>query len=187
MLASLICDHLALPRAIRNCSDGKASGTVFCRRSFYLLTVSAEPLAGNDIRSLPVTTFVLALVTGLVFLAGDFFMIPVVMRPLFQKHLGAGMVDSLRLMPAFLFYIIHIGGLVYFAGLPATRDGSAFTALVNGALIGLIAYSCYEMTSHTIMRDWHINLVLVDLTWGVIISALSAWLGALAALWWIAR
>jgi uncharacterized membrane protein len=135
----------------------------------------------------PVTVFVLTLVTGLVFLAGDFFMIPMVMRPLFQKHLGGQMVDSLRLTPAFLFYLIHIGGLVYFAGMPAMRDGSAVTALVNGALIGLIAYSCYEMTSYTIMRSWHINLVLIDLTWGVVISGLSAWLGALAALWWIAR
>jgi uncharacterized membrane protein len=134
-----------------------------------------------------VSIFVLAAVTGLVFLAGDFFMIPAVMRPLFQMHLGGQLADSLRLTPALLFYLIHIGGLVYFAGLPAMRGGSAVTALVNGALIGLIAYGCYELTSHTIMRGWHINLVLVDLTWGVTISALSAWLGALAALWWIAR
>lgn len=133
------------------------------------------------------TPFVLALVTGLVFLAGDFFMIPMVMRPLFQKHLGAQMLDSLRLAPAAAFYVIHIGGLVYFAGVPAIKDGSAVTALVNGALIGLIAYGCYEMTSHTIMRNWHINLVVIDLIWGVVISGVSAWAGALAALWWLAR
>ncbi len=133
------------------------------------------------------TIFVLALATGLVFLAGDFFMIPIVMRPLFQTHIGEGMVDTLRLAPAILFYLIHIGGLVYFAGLPATRDGSAVTALVNGALIGLIAYGCYELTSYTIMRDWHISLVLTDLIWGIVVSGLSAWLGALAALWWIGR
>jgi uncharacterized membrane protein len=130
---------------------------------------------------------VLAIVTGLVFLAGDFFVIPMVMRPLFQEHLSTQMLDTLRLTPAFLFYLIHIAGLVYFAGMPAVRDGSAMTALVNGALIGLIAYSCYEMTSYTIMRDWSIRLVAVDLTWGVVISGLSAWLGALAALWWVAR
>jgi uncharacterized membrane protein len=152
-----------------------------------LNSAAAAPLTGNDIRNLPVTILFLALVTGLVFLAGDFFMIPMVMRPLFQKHIGGQMVDSLRLTPALLFYLIHIGGLVYFAGLPAIKDGSAVTALVNGALIGLIAYGCYELTSHTIMRDWHINMVLIDLIWGVVISALSAWLGALAAMWWLAR
>jgi uncharacterized membrane protein len=135
----------------------------------------------------PVDIIILAIVTGLVFLAGDFFMIPMVMRPLFQEHLGAQMLDTLRLTPAFLFYLIHIAGLVYFAGLPAMRDGSATIALVNGALIGLIAYSCYEMTSYTIMRDWGIRLVVIDLTWGVVISGLSAWLGALAAMWWVAR
>jgi uncharacterized membrane protein len=135
----------------------------------------------------PVDILVLAVVTGLIFLAGDFVMIPAVMRPLFQEHLGTQMLDTLRLTPAFLFYLIHIAGLVYFAGMPAVRDGSAMTALVNGALIGLIAYSCYEMTSYTIMRDWSIRLVAIDLTWGVVISGLSAWLGALAALWWAAR
>jgi uncharacterized membrane protein len=135
----------------------------------------------------PVDILVLAIVTGLIFLAGDFVMIPAVMRPLFQEHLGTQMLDTLRLTPAFLFYLIHIAGLVYFAGMPAVRDGSAMTALVNGALIGLIAYSCYEMTSYTIMRDWSIRLVAIDLTWGVVISGLSAWLGALAALWWAAR
>jgi uncharacterized membrane protein len=134
-----------------------------------------------------VTIFVFALVTGLVFLAGDFFMIPMVMRPLFQKHLGAQMLDSLRLAPAALFYLIHIGGLVYFAGLPAIKDGSAVTVLINGALIGLVAYGCYEMTSHTIMRDWHINLVLIDLAWGIALSGISAWIGALATLWWMGR
>ena len=133
------------------------------------------------------TTLLLVLVTGLVFLAGDFFMIPMVMRPLFQKHLGAQMLESLRLAPAAAFYVIQVGALVYFAGLPARRDGSAVTALVNGALIGLVAYGCYEMTSHTIMRDWHINIVLIDLIWGVVISGVSAWAGALAALWWLAR
>lgn len=128
-----------------------------------------------------------AIVTALVFLGGDFFMIPLVMRPLFQEHLGAQLLDSLRLTPAVLFYIIHVAGLVYFAGLPALRQDAPMTALVNGALIGLIAYSCYEMTSHTIMRDWSMKLVVIDVSWGVFLSAVSAWAGTITALWWVGR
>jgi uncharacterized membrane protein len=125
-------------------------------------------------------------VTALVFCIGDAFMIPLVMRPLFQSALGSQMLETLRLGPAALFYLIHIGGLVYFAGLPATRGGTAMAAFANGAVLGLVAYSCYEMTSWTIMRNWHSTLVLVDVTWGTMLSGTAAWLGAIAARWRLA-
>jgi uncharacterized membrane protein len=119
-------------------------------------------------------------VTALTFCIGDAFMIPLVMRPLFQSALGNQMLETLRLGPAALFYGIHVGGLAYFAGLPATRGGTAMEALANGAVLGLVAYSCYEMTSWTIMRDWHGTLVLVDIVWGTVLSGTAAWLGAIA-------
>jgi uncharacterized membrane protein len=121
-------------------------------------------------------------VTALAFCIGDAFMIPLVMRPLFQAALGNQMLDTLRLGPAALFYLVHIGGLVYFAGLPVLRGGGATAAFVNGAVLGLVAYSCYEMTSWTIMRDWNSSLVLVDIAWGTVLSGTSAWLGAVVAL-----
>jgi uncharacterized membrane protein len=61
------------------------------------------------------------------------------------------------------------------------RDGNLMKAGLNGTILGFIAYSCYEFTSWTIMRDWHVGLVVADLTWGTAISGLSAYAGALAA------
>jgi uncharacterized membrane protein len=119
-------------------------------------------------------------VTALVFCIGDAFMIPLVMRPLFQSALGPQMLDTLRLGPAAMFYLIHIGGIVYFAGLSATRGGGTMAAFMNGAILGFVAYSCYEMTSWTIMRDWNGTLVLVDLAWGTVLSGTAGWLGAIA-------
>jgi uncharacterized membrane protein len=112
---------------------------------------------------------------------GDLFMIPLVMRPLFKAALGDSMLDTLRLGPAAAFYVIHLAGLAWFAGRPASAGGSASRALVDGAILGLVAYSCYEMTSWTIMRDWHATLVVVDTVWGAAISGLAAFAGALAA------
>jgi uncharacterized membrane protein len=125
-------------------------------------------------------------VTALTFCIGDAFMIPFVMRPLFQSALGTQMLETLRLGPAALFYGIHIGGLVYFSGLPVMRGGTVATAFTNGAVLGLVAYSCYEMTSWTIMRDWNGTLVLVDVAWGTVLSGTTAWLGAIAARWLLA-
>jgi uncharacterized membrane protein len=104
------------------------------------------------------------------------------MRPLFLSHLGAQMLDELRLGPAALFYIIHISGLAYLALVPALRERSTKRAAINGAVLGFVAYGCYEMTSWTIMRDWHIELVLIDMAWGTFISGLAAALGAFVAI-----
>ena len=130
---------------------------------------------------------VATLITALVFLAGDLVVIPIVMRPLFKFYLGDHMLDTLRLTPAALFYIIHIGGLVYLAVTPAIKGGSNREALINGGVLGLVAYSCYEMTSWTIMTHWHFNLVVVDTAWGAFISGISAWCGAFAGRWWLDR
>jgi uncharacterized membrane protein len=125
---------------------------------------------------------VLSSIIALVMLAADSLMIPLVMRPLFLSRLGPQMLDELRLFPAALFYLIHIVGLIHLAGVPALRAGKTVIAAINGAMVGLVAYGCYEMTSWTIMRNWDATLVIVDLSWGIVISAFAAWLGATAAL-----
>jgi uncharacterized membrane protein len=125
-------------------------------------------------------TLIFAVVVSLVFLAADAFVIPFVMRPLFDAALGASMLEELRLFPAALFYLIQIAGVVWFAGLAFLSDGRQARAGLNGAILGFVAYSCYEMTSWTIMRDWHIGLVVTDIVWGTVISGLSAYAGAIA-------
>lgn len=121
------------------------------------------------------TPLILVAVTAIVFLLGEAVMLPNVMQPLFRSIIGGQMADSLRLGPAALFYIVHIGGLTWFATLPGLRDGSAGSALLNGAILGFVAYGCYEFTSWTILKDWSVKLVLVDILWGSLISGVSAW------------
>jgi uncharacterized membrane protein len=113
-------------------------------------------------------------------LAGDAVMIPLVMRPLFKEALGDAMLDELRMVPATLFYLVHGACLLWFAGRTALRNGVAAAAL-DGAMVGLAAYSCYEMTSHTIMRAWRWDLVVIDVGWGVALSAGAACVGAMAS------
>lgn len=121
---------------------------------------------------------IFAIVAAIVFCAGDAIVIPLVMQPLFKAELGSQMLDQLRLGPAAMFYLIHIGGLVWFAGRPLARGGTARVALLDGAVLGFVSYSCYEMTSWTIMRDWTPALVVIDLAWGTVISGVAAFAGA---------
>jgi uncharacterized membrane protein len=122
-------------------------------------------------------------VAAATFLGADAVVIPLVMRPLFKAALGDQMLDTLRLGPAALFYLVHIGGLAAIAGRSALADGPN-AAFRDGAILGLTAYSCYEMTSWTIMRDWSATLVVVDTAWGATISGVAAWAGAQAVRRW---
>jgi uncharacterized membrane protein len=124
---------------------------------------------------------VFSVVTAMVLLCADAVVIPFVMRPLFLSALSDTMLSQLRLLPAALFYAIHIVGIVWFAARPAKAGATPHMTFLNGAVLGFVAYSCYEMTSWTIMRDWHIGLVVTDIVWGALISGISAYAGAIAA------
>ena len=124
---------------------------------------------------------VLVLVTGAIFLVADAVMLSTIMKPLFAQHLGDTILDGIRPVPAVLFYVIYMGGVIWFAGWPALRDGTSATALVNGAILGFVAYGTYEVTSWTVMRDWHPSMVAADMAWGATLTAVSAWGGVMAA------
>ena len=120
--------------------------------------------------------------TGLVFLLADAVMLGFVIGPSFRTHLGETMLDGLRLGPAIGFYLLYMAGMAWFAGVPALREGAAMPALINGAMLGLVAYGTYELTSWTVMRDWHSQMVMLDMTWGTVLSGVSAYIGARVAL-----
>lgn len=120
--------------------------------------------------------------TSVAFLIADALMLGLVLGPIFRGHLGSAMVDGLRLGPALAFYLLYMAGLTYFAGVPALREGAAMPALLNGAVLGLIAYGTYELTSWTVMRDWQAQMVVMDMAWGAVVSGVSAYIGARVAL-----
>jgi len=123
---------------------------------------------------------ILTLATGIIFLAADAVMLTKFMGPLFRQHLGDGLIDGLRLPAAIGFYLVYLFGMVWFAGLPGLRDGVGVAAL-NGAILGLVAYGTYELTSWAIMRDWHPSMVAADMVWGATVTAISAAGGVLIA------
>jgi uncharacterized membrane protein len=124
---------------------------------------------------------VLFVATSIIFLVADAVMLRSVIQPVFAKHLGAGLYDGFRLVPAILFYFTYMFGVIYFASWPALREGVPVQALVNGAILGFVAYGTYEFTSWAVMRDWHPQMVALDLAWGTAVTALSAWGGVVAA------
>lgn len=118
---------------------------------------------------------VLYLSTAAVFLILDAIMLTLVMKPLFSRHIGALMLQDIRLLPAAAFYAAYVAGLIWLVSLPALRTGAP--VLIPAAIIGAMAYGTYEFTSYAIMKDWHWQMVAMDTIWGTVLTALSAWAG----------
>lgn len=121
--------------------------------------------------------FVLYTSTALVFLILDALMLTRVIKPAFFAHIGPLLAEPIRMGPAVVFYLFYIGGLLYFASLPALRADNPLQALLVGALLGAMAYGTYEFTNYATLKDWHWQMVALDLTWGTVLTGVSAWAG----------
>lgn len=117
---------------------------------------------------------ILYLTTLVVFLVIDVIGITILIRPVFERHVGDLLADPFRLLPAILFYMGYIAGVVYFVSAPAERLGQA---ALNGALLGILCYATYEFTNYATLRDWSPQQVIIDTLWGGALTGLSAWAG----------
>lgn len=124
---------------------------------------------------------VVFVVTSALFLAADAVMLTHVLQPLFARHLGDHLLGGFRLPAAVLFYLLYMAGVLWFVSLPALRAGAPGRALRDGAILGLLAYGTYELTSWAVMARWHPAMVATDMAWGAAVTAVSAWAGVAAA------
>lgn len=113
--------------------------------------------------------------TAAVFLILDAIMLSTVMKPLFERHIGEMLVQPIRFVPAAVFYLAYVAGLVYLVSWPALKTGAPI--LIPAAVIGAMAYGTYEFTSYAIMKGWQPSMVATDLIWGTCLTAVSAWAG----------
>ncbi len=84
--------------------------------------------------------------------------------------LGLLMREQPLLLPAAAFYLLYPVGLVVFAVLPAQETRSLKRAAILGALFGLLAYGTYDLSNLATLQGWPLQLTLVDMAWGTLLS-----------------
>ena len=90
---------------------------------------------------------------------------------LYRSEMGSLMADSVRVVPAVLFYLLYPLALVY---LVLWNQPSGWRdAGLRSAVLGLAAYGAYNLTNLAIVRDWPLGLSLIDWTWGAVVSGLG--------------
>jgi uncharacterized membrane protein len=93
---------------------------------------------------------------------------------LYKPTLDDILLPAVRLWPAIIFYLIFPIGIIVFAVLPGLRGGSLAVTLGLGLLLGAIAYATYDLTNYATVRNWTIQLTLIDIAYGAFVTALSA-------------
>ena len=100
---------------------------------------------------------------------------------LYRPVLGPILIDGFRPVPALLFYVLYLVGVVIFAVAPAIRSGRWRDAPIMGALFGFFCYATYDLTNQATLIVWATKITLTDLCWGVFLTASGATAGYFAS------
>lgn len=113
----------------------------------------------------------LYLITLPIFFLIDMLWLGVFAKNFYAKHLGFLMTKNIIWVAAIIFYLIFIAGLILFVITPALEKSSLLHALIFGALFGLVTYATYDLTNLATIKDWPLIVTIIDLVWGMIVSA----------------
>lgn len=121
---------------------------------------------------------VLYLATLIVLIPVDFLFLGIVAKGFFSSQVG-DMLGEIRLAPAVLFYLLYVVGIIIFVSGPASATW--LSTLLYGALFGFFCYATFELTSLSLLKHWTWPVVVVDVSWGAFVTAVSSTAGFLIA------
>ena len=96
----------------------------------------------------------------------------------YRPEIGELLATNFRVVPAVVFYVCYIAGMVWFAVRPGL-SGNVALATLNGALLGALAYATYDLTNQATMKMWSTQVTVADIAWGAFATAVAATVAAL--------
>ncbi len=115
--------------------------------------------------------FKLALIALPMIVAFDLLWLGVFAKSFYAKQLGFLMAKSVVWPAAILFYLIFTIGLTVFVTLPASQGKNMMAPIIMGALFGLVTYATYDLTNHATVKNWPMWVTIIDLLWGMTMTA----------------
>ena len=104
----------------------------------------------------------------------DFVWLGFVAKKLYYSEMGNILLKDFNMVPALMFYVIYVVGVLVFVINPAIEKGSWTYALGYGALFGFVAYATYDLTNLATLKGFSPKIVVIDLAWGAFITATVA-------------
>ena len=121
---------------------------------------------------------VLYLATLIVLIPIDFLFLGLVAKGFFTAQVG-DMLGEIRPAPAILFYLLYVVGILIFVSGPAARPGNRRCSMARCS--DCFATRPSNSTSLSLLKHWTWPVVVVDISWGVVVTALSSTAGLLIA------
>ena len=110
-------------------------------------------------------------IAAAVFVAIDMLWLTVITKNFYKDKLGSLLAEKASLLPAVMFYMLFIVGLVTFVIKP-NLDASLLTVMWKAGLFGLVTYATYDLTNQATLKNWPAVITAVDLLWGTLIAVI---------------
>lgn len=123
-------------------------------------------------------------VTAITMFVLDIAWLGLVAKSLYAREMGTLLRPDIQWVPALLFYTLYVAAAVVFVVLPAAEQHSFVRAVLLGAFFGLAAYATYDLTSLALIRDFPLRIAVVDMAWGMVLTAVASSAGYWAAVTW---
>ena len=111
----------------------------------------------------------------------DFFWLTTTNATVYRPVLHSVLLDGVRPVPAGLFYLIYLVGVVIFGVGPGIRSGRWRDATAMGGLFGFFAYATYDLTNQATLAVWATHITALDLSWGTFLTATGSTAGYFAS------
>jgi uncharacterized membrane protein len=92
-------------------------------------------------------------------------------RDFYKRELGDLMTDSVRWVPAAMYYLLFPAAIVFLALTPS--PGGLGEAVLRSAVLGLAAFGVYDLTNLATLRGYTVMMAAVDMAWGTFASAVG--------------
>lgn len=93
---------------------------------------------------------------------------------MYRTMLGDAMLDTVRILPAVIFYFAFPIGIVVFAVMPGLREDSVVSTIGLAMLYGALCYATYDLTNYATLKAWTPLVTVIDIVYGAVVSGFSA-------------
>jgi uncharacterized membrane protein len=100
----------------------------------------------------------------------DFIFLNLLMKGFYDSQLSS-FTRTLRLWSGLIAWALIALGTVVFV---VPRAQALPSAVLYGAIFGLVLYGLYDFTNYAILKDYTLAMTLVDLAWGTFLCTLTS-------------
>lgn len=118
-------------------------------------------------------TVLIFLIALTIFLILDGIWLGLVARNLYTTELKHLMGET-KWIAAGVFYVLFVIVLSILILVPGIQEGNLTKLLINAALFGFITYATYDLTNLATLKDWPLNVTIIDMIWGTFLATATS-------------